>query len=233
MAQSPPSGKMDLTRATPLSCRDASAQNACDPTERHGAATVDERVAQRPGQFSTKGDFRRSAIIQAGYRVVQSSGLGGLTFRAVAQEAGVPLGSTSYYFADKNALLVEIVRFARDRVFDHYERLALEIEAGRPWIQVLAAHVEWVTTEDHNALVRDYEMFLYGFDNEELLELSRGWIICSNPILSRIMPAEVADSVSYLLEGVFLTSAKTGKSFSAAEVTTLLHRLAGEPLPPA
>ena len=197
------------------------------------AKTPSLEPAQLGGRFSAKGDVRRTAIIQAGYRVVQASGLAGLTFRAVALEAGVPLGSTSYYFADKNILLVEIVRFARQRVFDHYAKLAAETEAGKPWIEVLAAYVEWVTTEDHSALVRDYEMFLYGFDTEELLELSRGWIFYSNPIFTRIVPADVADSVSYLLEGVFLTAAKTGKMFSAREIAALLHRLAGEPLPPS
>ena len=201
--------------------------------KRHVATKTPPREpSAQDGRYSAKGDVRRTAIIQAGYRVVQASGIAGLTFRAVAQEAGVPLGSTSYYFADKNLLLVEIVRFARERIFDHYAKLAAETGAGKSWIDVLAAHVEWVTTEDHKALVRDYEMFLYGFETEELIELSRGWIFYSNPIFTQIVPADVAASVSYLLEGVFLTAAKTGKMFSASEIAALLHRLAGEPLPP-
>ena len=42
----------------------------------------------------------------------RGNGLAGLTHRAVADEAGVPLGSTTYYFADRNDLLVAAMHVA-------------------------------------------------------------------------------------------------------------------------
>jgi len=45
-------------------------------------------------------------------RVIIATGLAGLTHRAVADEANVPLGSTTYYFADRNDLLVAAMHVA-------------------------------------------------------------------------------------------------------------------------
>lgn len=176
-------------------------------------------------RFGPKGDARRSALIEAGYRVVLAHGLAGLTFRAVAAEAGVPLGSASYYFADKNVLLFEIISLARHRVLQAYEAVEARVVAGTPWIVALSEHVAWVTSENYQALVRDYEMFLYGFEHPELVELSKSWIILSHPSLRRILPPDLLAPVGYLLEGMFLAAAKTGRQFTADEVRHILGRM--------
>lgn len=52
-----------------------------------------------------RGRERRAAIIAAAGRVLIRDGVAALTHRAVAAEAGVPLGSTTYYFADRPELV--------------------------------------------------------------------------------------------------------------------------------
>lgn len=176
-------------------------------------------------RFGPKGDARRRRLIEAGYRIVLDQGMAGLTFRAVASGAKVPLGSASYYFSDKNALLLEVIRFARARVLARYHRTEERILAGVPWIEALADHVAHVTGEDQRALARDYEMFLYGFDHPDLTETSKSWITQSNPSLRRILPPDLLAPVSYMLEGMFLTSAKTGQRFSTEEVQGIFRHL--------
>lgn len=51
-----------------------------------------------------RGEQRRSAITRAASRVLLRDGFGGLSHRAVAAEAGVPLGSTTYYFSGRDDL---------------------------------------------------------------------------------------------------------------------------------
>ncbi|MFF1302520.1 TetR/AcrR family transcriptional regulator [Streptomyces sp. NPDC058307] len=51
---------------------------------------------------------RRSALVDAGVEVLAREGARGLTFRAVDAEAGVPVGTASNYFADRDALLRQI-----------------------------------------------------------------------------------------------------------------------------
>ena len=48
---------------------------------------------------------RREQILEATLRVIGRSGREAVTHRAVAEEAGVPLGSTTYYFDSRDDLL--------------------------------------------------------------------------------------------------------------------------------
>jgi DNA-binding transcriptional regulator YbjK len=47
---------------------------------------------------------RRQTIIDAATRVIAEAGLAELTHRRVAEVAGVPVGSTTYYFKDLDEL---------------------------------------------------------------------------------------------------------------------------------
>jgi DNA-binding transcriptional regulator YbjK len=60
---------------------------------------------------------RRVALIDAAIEVLAAQGARGLTFRAVDGEAGVPIGTASNYFPNRDALLVQ----AGQRVFDRLE----------------------------------------------------------------------------------------------------------------
>ena len=53
---------------------------------------------------------RREEILRAALRLIGSRGMHHVTHRDVAAEAGVPLGSTTYYFATKEELLTEALR---------------------------------------------------------------------------------------------------------------------------
>jgi DNA-binding transcriptional regulator YbjK len=51
---------------------------------------------------------RRAALVDAGVEVLAREGARGLTFRAVDTEAGVPVGTASNYFTDRDHLLKQI-----------------------------------------------------------------------------------------------------------------------------
>jgi TetR/AcrR family transcriptional regulator, regulator of biofilm formation and stress response len=53
---------------------------------------------------------RREEILRAALWLIGSRGMHAVTHRDVAREAGVPLGSTTYYFATKEELLREALR---------------------------------------------------------------------------------------------------------------------------
>ena len=88
-----------------------------------GAAPRKSRAAKRavPGP-------RREAILDAALALIAERGTEELTHRAVAAAAGVPLGSTTYYFASRAELVREAFRRYVVRVFG----LFAEIVAERP-----------------------------------------------------------------------------------------------------
>ena len=71
---------------------------------------------------------RRDRIVEATIRVVSEVGVDGITHRRVAAEAGVPVGSTTYYFAT----LDDLVEAALARTVDDYGEFLRAWAAERP-----------------------------------------------------------------------------------------------------
>ncbi|EXB84632.1 bacterial regulatory s, tetR family protein [Acinetobacter baumannii 299505] len=67
---------------------------------------------KRPSQARSVATFE--AILEAAARILESLGLAGFNTNAVAELAGVSIGSLYQYFPSKDALIVELIR--RERV---------------------------------------------------------------------------------------------------------------------
>ncbi|MDH6193976.1 AcrR family transcriptional regulator [Mycobacterium frederiksbergense] len=59
---------------------------------------------------------RRSHIVEAALRLVVSDGLNAATFRRVAVESGLNIGSVRHYFSDHESLIVAVVTEAGSRM---------------------------------------------------------------------------------------------------------------------
>jgi DNA-binding transcriptional regulator YbjK len=58
----------------------------------------------------TVGEVTRKRIIQSAQKILVNEGFSAVTHRAVADDAAVPLGSTTYHFKDKQELISESLR---------------------------------------------------------------------------------------------------------------------------
>jgi DNA-binding transcriptional regulator YbjK len=79
------------------------------------------------GRMYQKGADRRDAILRATLRVIGEHGADSVTHRAVAEEAGVPLSATTYYFASKEDLLEQTLLLAAREETERLERLVLDL----------------------------------------------------------------------------------------------------------
>jgi TetR/AcrR family transcriptional regulator, regulator of biofilm formation and stress response len=57
-----------------------------------------------------RGERRHQAILEACLRLISKGGVGSVSHRAVAEEADVPLASTTYYFSSLDELLEDALR---------------------------------------------------------------------------------------------------------------------------
>jgi len=62
---------------------------------------------------STRGADTRARINQATLQIIKRDGMRGVRHRAVAKEAGVPLGATTYHFKDIEDLIVSAFAYWR------------------------------------------------------------------------------------------------------------------------
>src|SRR6188472_3736196 len=65
-----------------------------------------------------KADVRRGQLVAAARRVLEREGMAGGTLRAVAAEAGVPLGTVHYVFPSKEQLLRAVLEDVIQQISD-------------------------------------------------------------------------------------------------------------------
>ncbi|HEU5377634.1 MAG TPA: TetR/AcrR family transcriptional regulator [Ktedonobacteraceae bacterium] len=110
----------------------------------------------------------REHIIQAAYRVLTEQGYDATTIKAIAREAEVAPGLLHYYFANKDELLVEVLRDISRR----YTESMREVMASLPADQLGKAGFNDAlqrTLRTPEAYRLRYELFALGLRNSTLL----------------------------------------------------------------
>jgi TetR/AcrR family transcriptional regulator, regulator of biofilm formation and stress response len=93
------------------------------------ATRPDAPLARVDGDFApgtrTRGVERRELLLQVTLRLIAGRGIDAVSHRAVAELAGVPLGSTTYWFGSRQEMLREALEyFVRLEIESLRERLA-------------------------------------------------------------------------------------------------------------
>ncbi len=87
-------------------------------------------VAKR--KRSSRGEETRSRINRATLQIIKRDGMRGVRHRAVAKEAGVPLGATTYHFKNIDDLIVSAFSYWR----------AQPAEGSNPYVQQILGFLE-------------------------------------------------------------------------------------------
>jgi TetR/AcrR family transcriptional regulator, regulator of biofilm formation and stress response len=126
-------------------------------------------------QQLTKG--RREQILDATLRIIGRDGREAVTHRAVAEEAGVPLGSTTYYFDSRNDLLGQALEHVSAQEVERYARLGedlREVKSGRELADRLISELV-AAAEDRVAYIAEYELWLEAGRRPDLREAAQSW----------------------------------------------------------
>jgi TetR/AcrR family transcriptional regulator, regulator of biofilm formation and stress response len=135
-----------------------------------GTEPLPQRKPQR------RGIERRTAILQATLRILGRDGSAAITHRLVADEAGVPIAATTYYFSSKEDLLREALylhaKTEAQRVADATQTLgntpSIDHLADR-----LADFLDYGLNVGRTTLIAEYELLLQAARHPELEPLSR------------------------------------------------------------
>lgn len=117
--------------------------------------------------------------------MIAEGGVDSITHRRVAERAGIPLGSTTYYFDSREHLLREA--FAR-----YIESTRRELESDLAVYPIdtradlVAAMLRWVRREfeDQTLLKAEYEMILYASRDAEIARALAEWDASMSAILA-------------------------------------------------
>ncbi len=86
-------------------------------------------LASLPSGARPRGAARREALLDAVLRIVAEVGVDAVTHRRVAEVAGLPLASTTYWFESKEHLLTAALERAADRDIDRLRALLRDAPA--------------------------------------------------------------------------------------------------------
>ncbi len=154
---------------------------------------------------------RRTAILEAALRLIGREGRQALTHRAVAAEAGVPLGATTYYFESREDLLGQALQHVAAQGIEHFEELRAELRevtSAADLAERLLAGVV-ASAEDRTAFIAEYELWLEAGRNPGLREAAVTWCEAEQSVVADALgrlgskdPATDASIVVAVLDGL-------------------------------
>lgn len=189
---------------------------------------------------------RRQRIIDAAIRVVGERGIAGLSHRAVAAEADVPLGSTTYHFATLDDLLVAALRQSNEAFLrETRERGLLMEDPGGPdgdggsgrsggsgraqgdLAAELARFTEETVTRDRPRAQLEYELYLAALRHEAVRPVAAEWVDLMTDLLAARTDPVTARALAALVDGMCLQALLTGRDIDRGEACAIFARVIG------
>ncbi|ARZ70710.1 TetR family transcriptional regulator C-terminal domain-containing protein [Streptomyces sp. HU2014] len=167
---------------------------------------------------------RRERLVDAAIRVVGAGGIGALSHRAVAAEADVPLGSTTYHFATLDDLLLEAMRRASRTWLDDMAAWERGVDPGRPLADELARLVGESLAGDRGRLELEYELYLAALRRPAVRPVAAACVEEMVALMRRRVPDEgTARALVALIDGLLLQYLLSGRPFDRDEVRAALE----------
>ena len=167
---------------------------------------------------------RRQTIIDAATRVIAEAGLTGLTHRRVAEVAGVPVGSTTYYFKDLDELREAALADAARGFIEGLDQWAEELSDTTDIPGALARlTVECMIDDDRYRAVN--ELYTAASHRSELRPLARLWFDGLVAVLEPRTGRSAAQTAAIFIDGALLHALITGEPLSTAALAEALAKL--------
>jgi DNA-binding transcriptional regulator YbjK len=179
----------------------------------YARAVVAATVSLQP-----RGARRRAALLDATLWVVARDGAAGASHRAVAAQAGVPLGSTTYYFESREQMLLAALRHAADTEVALIEQRLRELDRGGldlpGWRRAV---VDWalkeVSEDRAHLLIARHQLRLEALRSPELRAVYGTWTGASLALVERFLAR--AGSASPGADAAVLVAAIDGVTLNA------------------
>lgn len=171
---------------------------------------------------------RREKILLATLETIAAHGINAVTHRKIAQCAGVPLGSLTYYFTGIDALLEEAFAGFTEQMsvqylafFDHVDNREQAAEA----ITALIFSAQMTTARNMELM---YQLYAYISKKPALKEVMQNWMLRSQQTLERWFDPVTARALDAFIEGMTLHYVIDRQPLTRDEIRRMVARIAGE-----
>jgi len=158
---------------------------------------------------------RRRAIVHAAVVEIAEVGIGQVTHRRIAARAGVPLGSTTYYFPTLDDLVSAALREATETARAQLEAWADELLASDDIAGTFVDLARGYLADREQALL-EYELCLAATRTPQLRPVAQLWMDGLRGICARFTGGpERGFALAALVDGVLLEALVTGDELDA------------------
>lgn len=163
--------------------------------------------------------------------VIAEHGVAGVTYRAVADAADVPLGSMTYHFPSQDELVhAAFVHLVDDRAGWYADRMA-EPAPDDPREQLARLVVERARHRQRD-LVIEMELWALAVREARYRDLVQDWMHRTRDVLARDFPADLAPILDALQDGLILHGNIGAEPADLDRVRLAVSRLVGPLDPP-
>ncbi|ASO21666.1 DNA-binding transcriptional regulator YbjK [Actinoalloteichus hoggarensis] len=168
---------------------------------------------------------RRDRIIEAALDVIAERGVAGTTHRRIAEAAGVPLGSMSYYFTGMDEVLFEAFSRLTSAMSTRYRDLISQArdrqQAGAAVVEIISGAAYGTPREMRLTL----ELYAYALRRPQLVEVMRDWMAASRASLSMHFTARTARALDALIEGLTIHDAMDATPMRRSDVAAVVDAI--------
>lgn len=169
-------------------------------------------------------NMTRRALLDAALDIAARQGVRAITHRKVAAKAGVSLGSTNYYFASIDELVLEAFRHFSLRERSRYDEI---FEAAQSLDAVTEAVLALVQKQfqDTDRAVLLYELYAQGVRDPRYAAVVRSWSRASLARLEERYSRAVAAQIEVFVEGFTFQRLLGDTSLSDRQARSLIRTI--------
>ena len=171
---------------------------------------------------------RRARILAAALDVIAQKGVEGASMRGIAEAADVPLGSITYHFTDREALLQEAFELF---LAETAPMIVGALEAAATPSEMLDAVADLACGETWGSrknLLLSYELYAWASRRPECSEVVERCLNGTRRALTRFFTKAEADAIDALFDGAAIHRAYDSTPPSREELRVMLGRIGGE-----
>ncbi|WP_058913046.1 TetR/AcrR family transcriptional regulator [Entomohabitans teleogrylli] len=170
---------------------------------------------------------RRERILLATLETIAEFGVSKVTHRKIAERAGVPLGSMTYYFTGIDALLQEaLTRFTLDMSQRYHGFFAGVSGPGSACEAITTLIMDPHMTSPRNMELM-YQMYAFASRKPALKEVMQDWMQRSQQTLERWFDPRTARALDAFIEGMTLHVATDRQPLHREDIGAIVRRIAG------
>lgn len=170
----------------------------------------------------------RQRILEASLEVIRTRGVDGLTHRAIAAQADVSLGLTTYHFKDLEQIIEESFDLAMERdtefLLGWYQNLKNGSDIPEELTQLVFSYLE---TESENVYLY-FVLVLAAVHRKQLQKKATKWASFMTNLFSQNFSSEAATAIATIYDGTLLRQAITGNIGTHNEIKEGFERACGD-----